>query len=386
MPDDALGDDLVIDEAFIDKVKVNGGRGLDFSWSSDDEREKLRDEHVITIIDNHFEADEVTHIYLDDCVGITDATLAHIATNCTQLERLGVYGCVKITDDGITAIVEKIGNKLTYLGYGNCSRCTDAALQAVVHHCPNLEALGADNAGITHIPESIGQDLPRLELLYLSNNRIERLPPSITLLDKLEEYFYISENPLQHPPLEIAEQEIQAISEYFASNERRGNNSDPQLESSLLYHAFLTHNWGSDSQGRNNHDRVVKFKKHLESKHNMDSLWLDEERMTGNIVDQMCAGIDKSRYVIVFVTQRYIDKVAGRGENGDRDNCHLEFNYAAREKGPSKMIAVVMEDVEWGGPVEMYLGGELYFSFKNDSELQKCAKSVYEEIQQRMNK
>jgi len=61
----------------------------------------------------------------------------------------------------------------------------------------------------------------------------------------------------------------------------------------------------------------------------------------------------------------------------------LEFNYAAKRKGPSKMITVVMEDAEWDGPVEMYLGGELYYSFKNDSELQKCAKLVYEEIQKR---
>ncbi len=94
----------------------------------------------------------------------------------------------------------------------------------------------------------------------------------------------------------------------------------------------------------------------------MDSLWLDEERMTGNIVKQMCDGIDKSRYVIVFVTQNYIDKINGKGPKGDRDNCHLEFNYAARKKGASKMIAVVMEDAcsdssDWDGPVGMCLGG-----------------------------
>jgi hypothetical protein len=374
--DDVKQADLVNQE-LIDKVKQDDGRTLGFdNFLSRDEIEKLRDEHVITIIDNHFKADEVTGIYLRGCVGITDATLAHIATNCTQLKELNVSDCNKITDNGIQAIVEKIGNKLTYLGYGNCNRCTDAALQAVVKQCPNLGGLIAMNTGITHIPESIGQDLPRLKVLWLNDNRIKRLPPSVTNLANTLEFFRISDNPLQHPPLEIAEQGIDAISEYFTSNER-GN-----------FDAFLTHNWGLDSLGRDNHDRVVKFKKHFGTKHNMDSLWLDEERMTGNIVKQMCDGIDKSRYVIVFVTQNYIDKVDGKGPKGDRDNCHLEFNYAARKKGASKMIAVVMEDAcsdssEWDGPVGMYLGGELYFSFKNDSELQKCAKLVYNEIQKR---
>ena len=130
----------------------------------------------------------------------------------------------------------------------------------------------------------------------------------------------------------------------------------------------------------------MKFKKHLETKHGMNSLWLDEERMTGHIVKKMSDGIDKSRYVIVFVTQKYIDKVSCRGPKGERDNCHSEFDYAANRKGSSKMIAVVMEDAcsdssEWDGPVGMHLGGELYFSYKNDSELRTCVEMVYEEIQ-----
>ena len=166
------------------------------------------------------------------------------------------------------------------------------------------------------------------------------------------------------------------------------NDDLQEQETSFLYDAFLTHNWGLDSEDRDNHNRVVKFKKHLEKKHKMDSLWLDEERMTGNIVKQMSDGIDNSRFVIVFVTQKYIDKVACRGPNGDRDNCHLEFHYAANRKGSSKMIAVVMEDAcsdskHWDGPVGMYLGGQLYFSYKNDSELQTCAEMVYKEIQTR---
>jgi hypothetical protein len=136
MADDALGDDLVIDDAFIDKVKKDGGRELDFfTLLSPDEEEKLRDDHVITIIDNYFNADEITEISLTDCSGITDVSIKHISTRCTNLEELRYHGC---------------------------TGCTDAALEAIVHHCSNLERLYAHNAGITKIPENIGQKLPKL--------------------------------------------------------------------------------------------------------------------------------------------------------------------------------------------------------------------------------
>ena len=195
---------------------------------------------------------------------------------------------------------------------------------------------------------------------------------------------------LLHQQIITSHEELQNDVDLLLHQQNVTSHEDPQEQetSSLLYDAFLTHNWGLDSEDRDNHNRVVKFKKHLEKKHKMNSLWLDEERMTGHIVKQMSDGIDKSRYVIVFVTQKYIDKVARRGPNGDRVNCRLEFDYAANRKGSSKMIAVVMEDAcsnakDWDGPVGMYLGGQLYFSCTKDSELQTCAEMVYEEIQKR---
>jgi hypothetical protein len=187
------------------KVKFKG-EGILFDHLSNDEREKLRDEDVITTIDDHFEAaDEITDISLTGCVGITDATLVHIYIKCTQLEVLSVDGCVQITDDGIQAIVEKIGNKLTRLDYSDCNRCSNAALQAVVHHCPNLESLSAMNTGIKQIPDSIGTDFPKLKQLFLRNNNIKRLPPSIALLSDTLRRFNIDGNPLEYPPLEIVD-------------------------------------------------------------------------------------------------------------------------------------------------------------------------------------
>jgi len=173
-------------------------------------------------------------------------------------------------------------------------------------------------------------------------------------------------------------------------------NNDPEKKAQpvsqgkkgVQYHTFLTHNWGEDMQKRNNHKRVVQFKKEL-AEHGIENLWLDEERMTGNIVQQMCDGIDDSKLVIVFITQSYIDKVAGRSTKGTHDNCLLEFRYAARKKGTSNLIAVAMEEActdaaNWDGPVSFYLGGELYYSFKHNSELKRCAREVAAEIRLRL--
>ena len=192
----------------------------------------------------------------------------------------------------------------------------------------------------------------------------------------------------KYPLIKVDEELVHADLIEFPQEIIHNKDQDHPQQPLFLYDAFLTHNWGLDGQNRDNHKRVVNFKKCLEKKFGMDSLWLDEERMTGDIVQQMCDGIDNSRFVIVFVTQKYIDKVACRGPKGDRDNCRLEFNYAALRKGPSKLIAVVMEDAcskadKWDRAVGMHLGGQLFFSFKEDSELHKCAKLVYEEIQKR---
>jgi hypothetical protein len=66
-------------------ILKNGTSLVDFSVLSEEKREELRDSDVIDLIDNHIKADVIAEIDLLDCVGITDATLAHIATNCTNL-------------------------------------------------------------------------------------------------------------------------------------------------------------------------------------------------------------------------------------------------------------------------------------------------------------
>ena len=105
-------------------------------------------------------------------------------------------------------------------------------------------------------------------------------------------------------------------------------------------HVFISHAWGNDENGRDNHARVSKVNYWLKA--NGVITWLDSERMAGNIIEKMTDGIDNCCVFIVFATRKYIDKVGGK--NGENDNCKLEFNYAALRKTTMNMHVVVHEE------------------------------------------
>ena len=114
--------------------------------------------------------------------------------------------------------------------------------------------------------------------------------------------------------------------------------------------------------------------------------WFDADRMRGDIATQISEGINDSLAVIAFVTNDYVIKVSGKGKNGNNDTCKLEFRYAYEHKGVDDMIVVEMEDTEkpWIGPVGLYVGGHLHFSFKKDDELESCVDDLMNEIEYRI--
>jgi hypothetical protein len=132
---------------------------------------------------------------------------------------------------------------------------------------------------------------------------------------------------------------------------------------------FLTHDWGTDELGRSNHDRVKVINRLLQA--SGLRTWFDEEAMHGNVKEQMQRGIDYSSCIVVFITDRYISKVAGKGDHGELDNCRFEFNHIANTKVPSRIISVVMEprcrDQKcWFGIVQSMLQSQLYIDFSSD--------------------
>ena len=147
---------------------------------------------------------------------------------------------------------------------------------------------------------------------------------------------------------------------------------------------FLSHNWGKDESGRDNHQRVSLINKELKERGYLT--WFDEEKMTGGIVDKMSKGIEETKVVIVFITKRYLKKVNGEHAG---DNCKLEFNYASRQKTSSKMVAVVMEESmrnsnTWTGSVGMHLGGELYVDMSGNLENRNYLSKQMEVLQKEL--
>ena len=131
---------------------------------------------------------------------------------------------------------------------------------------------------------------------------------------------------------------------------------------------FLSHNWGKDESGRDNHHRVFLINEELKGLGY--KTWFDEEKMAGNIAEKMSRGIEQTKGVIVFITRKYYKKVNGKN---DGDNCKKEFMYASEKKTPSKMVPVVMEEcmcdtATWIGLIGIHLCGRMFVDMSGDLE------------------
>ena len=148
---------------------------------------------------------------------------------------------------------------------------------------------------------------------------------------------------------------------------------------------FLSHNWGRDESGRNNHDRVSFINQELKKRGY--KTWFDEDEMAGNIAERMSEGIENTKAVIVFLTREYYEKVNGKN---DLDNCKREFNYAVQRRTPAKMLVVVMEECmrdtgTWTKLVGFDFSSRLYVDMSEDLEdrnyLHKQMESLQTQLQ-----
>jgi len=143
----------------------------------------------------------------------------------------------------------------------------------------------------------------------------------------------------------------------------------PSVEPAGGFSCFLSHDWGSDELGRQNHVRVKEVASALAASGLHP--WLDEAHLEGDVNQKMTEGIEHSACVVVFVTSKYIEKANGHGPNGLDDNCKFEFDYSLRRKGVAKCVTVVMEPrcrdtSSWTGVFGGKLGGKLYVDLADD--------------------
>jgi WD40 repeat protein len=192
---------------------------------------------------------------------------------------------------------------------------------------------------------------------------------------------YAKENEV---PIEMVD--LRATFEKYTEKDTGLISVETVAEWKLKTDVFLTHDWGIDELERNNHDRVAAVNRGLKSEGFVT--WFDSDRMTGDVVDQMVAGINSCSVVVVFITQRYMNKVNGRNPH---DHCRKEFKYACHTKSSINMIPVVMEprmkdnNENWKDVVKFELGNILYVDFSSDNDFQAAIQQLKAEIFRRTN-
>ena len=147
---------------------------------------------------------------------------------------------------------------------------------------------------------------------------------------------------------------------------------------------FLSHNWGKDKLGRENHDRVSLINEGLKT-YGFET-WFDTERVKDEILSEVADGIDNTQGVIAFITQDYHDKVNGEKTN---DFCKLEFDYAVKKKSPAKMLAVGMEkdmcdSDKWTKTVGIIFAKKLFIDMSGDLHDQNYFRQKIELLKNRL--
>ena len=124
---------------------------------------------------------------------------------------------------------------------------------------------------------------------------------------------------------------------------------------------FISHNWGLDSVGIDNHKKCKIIADELILRGY--SVWFDENDMVKNIDDKIMEGINNSKIVIICLTEKYCKKI----EDGVRyqrinDNCYKEWNYTLLKS--KKIIPIIMEKDLINKPasqiIQMYINSIFY--------------------------
>eukprot|EP00047_Mylnosiga_fluctuans_P011525 m.269235 g.269235 ORF g.269235 m.269235 type:complete len:254 (+) comp36764_c0_seq1:3-764(+) len=111
----------------------------------------------------------------------------------------------------------------------------------------------------------------------------------------------------------------------------------PPLPAGQRYHAFLSHAWGPDAHGRDNHGTVVAISEALERRG--FAIWVDKTCMHGEIHNDMADGVRDSAAIVCCITGAWLDKV---GSRDIAQNCRSEYYLALQSKSHA-LLAVPME-------------------------------------------
>lgn len=132
---------------------------------------------------------------------------------------------------------------------------------------------------------------------------------------------------------------------------------------------FLSHAWGNDSLGRDNHERCKELYNLLVDKGY--SVWFDENDMKGNIDNSIMKGINNAKIILLCLTEKYCNKINSAVNNNlPNDNCYKEWSYSLFKQ--KLIIPIIMENnmkkiyTNTDGIIQMYLNNTLYIDLSEN--------------------
>jgi hypothetical protein len=123
-------------------------------------------------------------LVMGDCIGVDNAAVEAIATQCTVLDELEMPGLQNVSDSAMAMLLDpRVGPPLTSLSIDRCSRLTDATLAALVQ-CPGLSEVSAVGlSGVTR---------PGVDALKAESSSLQLCtddsPPTVQRCDDTEMY------------------------------------------------------------------------------------------------------------------------------------------------------------------------------------------------------
>lgn len=134
---------------------------------------------------------------------------------------------------------------------------------------------------------------------------------------------------------------------------------------------FISHAWGNDTLGRDNHKRCKIIADNLIEKGY--TVWFDSYDLYGNIDSTIMKGINNCKVVIICLTKKYCDKINNAVINRlPNDNCYKEWNYSLFKQ--KIIIPIIMEPcmheiyLKNDGIIPMYLNSMMYIDFSENIE------------------
>lgn len=134
---------------------------------------------------------------------------------------------------------------------------------------------------------------------------------------------------------------------------------------------FISHAWGNDTLGRDNHVRCKLLADKLIQKGY--SVWFDTYDLYGNIDFTIMNGINNCKIVLLCLTKKYCDKINNCAINQiTNDNCYKEWNYSLFKQ--KIIIPILMEPcmidifLNNSGIIQMYLNSLLYMDLSSNLE------------------